>query len=175
MKNFLIFLTLFFVSCEKDDDLNVGKYELSTVPSWITIDFKSEYTIQVPDGYEGIGMAGFEGNTFTKYSSDRSVFLTYGFCNSLFCYDFGDTLHKPLPLPLVIKDKQEDESIVLSKISKFYEGSILMGIFYYSNETLSEGRLYWKDNEQFKQALKVNFNQTNLDTVINIISTIKKK
>ena len=48
-----------------------------------------------------------------------------------------------------------------------------MGIFYFSKIDLASGRLYWKDNGVYKQALEVQFDLAELDTINQIIETIK--
>jgi hypothetical protein len=176
MKDFLIIIAMLIVSCEKEDiNYHINNDNLTTIPEWTIIDFKTNYTIQVPLNFFGIGMAGFEGNTFSKYSNDGSILLTYGFCDGLFCYDFGDTLQKPFPLRLSINENSGDEHIILNEIIKYYDQTVLMGIFFYSNNAISYGRLYWNDNDYFKQAMSAKFHYSKLDTVIKIISTIKRK
>jgi len=171
---FLLFIIL-LAACEKNDHTeNVECFNMASNDDWITINFKTNYTIQVPHEYEGPGMAGFEGNTFVTFSGDGKVYLAYGYCSSLFCYDFGDTIKSPFPKWITIKNSEGDH-LVLNRSEKFCNDSNIMGIFYYSNDAISEGRLYWNDNDIFKQSLTVKFDLIELDTIISIIKTIKRK
>src|ERR1035437_8741056 len=91
MNKTLIFFSLVFllISCKKSDNED---FYLTTIYSWTKIDFKTNYTIQVPQEFIGYGMGGFEGNSFYKSSADNKIKLSSGYCNSLFCFDFGDSL-----------------------------------------------------------------------------------
>ena len=134
----------------------------------------------MPSGFEGLGMAGFEGNTFFKFSNDTTIILEYGYCNDLFCNDFGDTLQTTMPASIKIKDNSEN-LITLDKIQRFCQNSETIGLLYYSNDNVSNSklywnsRLYWKDNGLFKQAMQIKFPASGLETVKEIIETIKAK
>jgi|GEM_PF-3339806 len=167
--------------CKKDNSIeNAECNNLTTVDSWTTINFKTNYTIQVPSGFKGLGMTGFEGNTFFKFSNDSTINLTYAYCNELFCNDFGDTLPTIIPASIKVKDNSEN-LISLDKIQRFCQNTETIGVLYYSNDTISNSklywnsRLYWKDNGLFKQAMQIKFPASELETVTEIIETIKTK
>jgi hypothetical protein len=167
--------------CKKDNSIeNSSCNNLTTIDSWTTISFKTNYTIQVPSGFEGSGMAGFEGNTFLKFSNDTTIILTYEYCNELFCNDFGNTLPTAIPASIKVKDNSEN-LITLDKIQRFCQNTETIGVLYYSNDTISisklywNSRLYWKDNGLFKQAMQIKFPASGLETVKEIIETIKAK
>jgi hypothetical protein len=175
-------LILVSFSCRKEEKsiVNTSCNNLTSVDSWTTINFKANYTIQVPSGFKGSGMAGFEGNTFFKFSNDTTIVLEYGYCNDLFCNDFGDTLQTTIPLSLKVKDNSNN-LVGLDKIQKFCQNSETIGILYYSNDSISNSklywnsRLYWKDNGLFKQAMQIKFPASGLETTKEIIETIKSR
>ena len=181
-KTIAIFISIIsFTYCKKDNSIeNTVCNNLTMVDSWTTINFKTSYTIQVPSGFKGLGMAGFEGNTFSKFSNDTTIVLEYGYCNDLFCNDFGDTLQTTVPLNIKVKDNSNN-LITLDKIQRFCQNAETIGILYYSNDTISNSklywnsRLYWKDNGLFKQAMQIKFPASELETAKGIIETIKAK
>jgi hypothetical protein len=158
----MLFLTL---SCGKDNIIVIDNYscnDLKTVDNWTTINFKTGYSIQVPPEYKGGGMMGFEGNTFFKFSSDTTIIFEYGYCNGLFCFDFGDTLQNPIPAKVNVKDNSTN-LYTLDKILKFCQNAEPIGLLYYSDDNTVNSklywnaRLYWKDNGLFKQAMMIKF------------------
>lgn len=178
---FLLVIIAFSVECKKDNVIeNTACNNLTTVGSWLTISFKTNYTIQVPSGFKGLGMNGFEGNTFSKFSNDTTIILEYGYCNDLFCNDFGDTLQTTIPLSIKVKDNSNN-LITLDKIQRFCQNTETIGVLYYSNNSNSNSklywnsRLYWKDNGLFKQAMQIKFSAPGLETVNEIIETIKSR
>jgi len=178
MKLILTFLLIIIVLTHCEKDVSTAKpniYTLTTVDGWLTINFKTNYTIQVPNDFLGIGMAGFEGNTFEKYSKDSKIILSYAYSNGgTFFYDFGDNLQHPIPKNLTVKD-QSGISHTLDKTDFYTQNSDTLGIFYYSNDTLAFGKVYWLDNGFFKQALDIKFYSSECLIVQLIISTIKRK
>jgi hypothetical protein len=167
--------------CKKDNSIeNAECNNLTTVESWTTINFKTNYTMQVPSGFKGSGMDGFEGNTFFKFSNDTTIILEYGYCNDLFCNDFGDTLPTIIPVSIIVKDNSNN-LIRLDKIQRFCQNAETIGVLYYSNDSISNrklywnGRLYWKDNGLFKQAMQIKFPASEFETAKGIIETIKSK
>jgi len=178
---FLLVIIAFSVGCKKDNVIeNTACNNMTTIDSWLTVSFKTNYTIQVPSGFEGSGMEGFEGNTFFKFSNDTTIILEYGYCNDLFCNDFGDTLQTTIPSRIKVRDNSNN-LITLDKIQKFCQNAETIGVLYYSNDTISNSklywnsRLYWKDNGLFKQAMQIKFSASGLETVNEIIETIKSK
>jgi hypothetical protein len=173
--SFFLFILL-LTNCSKDDDTaNVNINKLTTFPGWTTINFKTNYTIQVPEGFEGVGMTGFEGNMFFKSSKDNKIVLSYSYCGPLFCNDFGDTLSNQIPKSVQVMG-DFDMLITLSKIEYFCQNSETVGILYYSNNgDITKGRLYWKDNGTLKQALELQFYISEIQTVRGVAESIKRK
>jgi len=173
MNKILIFIALvfLFIGCEKSD---IEDFDLTTIYGWAKIDFKTNYTIQVPQEFLGEGMGGFEGNTFFKYSADFKIMLSAGYCSSLFCHDFGDTFKNPEPKSIQVVNTYS-KRVTLDQIEYFHQKSEIMGIFYFSKTDTASGRLYWKDNGVYKQALEVQFDLAKLNTINQIIETIKSK
>lgn len=178
---FLLVIIASSVTCKKDNVIeNTACNNMTTIDSWLTVSFKTNYTIQVPFGFKGLGMAGFEGNTFSKFSNDTTIVLEYGYCNDLFCYDFGDTLQSTIPLSIKVKDNSNN-LITLDKIQRFCQNAETIGVLYYSKDSISNSklywnsRLYWKDNGLFKQAMQIKFSASGLETVNEIIETIKSR
>ena len=178
---FLLVVIACSVGCKKDNGIdNTACNNMTTNDSWSTINFKTDYTIQVPIGFKGLGMAGFEGNTFSKFSDDNTIILNYGYCNALFCNDFGDTLQTSIPMSIKVKDSSNNV-IRLDKIQKFCQNAEAVGVMYYSIDSISNSklywnsRLYWKDNGLFKQAMQIKFSKSGLETVNEIIETIKSR
>jgi hypothetical protein len=178
---FLLVIIAYSVGCKKDNNIeNATCNNMTTLDSWTTISLKTNYTIQVPSGFKGLGMAGFEGNTFSKFSNDTSIILEYGYCNDLFCNDFGDTLQTTIPLRIKVKDNSNN-LITLDKVQRFCQNAETIGVLYYSNDSISNSklywnsRLYWKDNGLFRQAMQIKFPASGLETVNEIIETIKAK
>jgi len=173
MKKVITFFLLssLLISCKKSDN---DDFNISSINGWATIDFKTNYTIQIPVGYVGYGMGGFEGNTFYKSSADSKIKLSYGYCNSLFCFDFGDTLRNPIPTNVQVQNNYS-KIVTLNQIEYFRQNSEIIGIFYYAKSDTANGSLYWKDNGKYRDALEVEFDIAKLDIVNKIIGTIKRK
>jgi hypothetical protein len=176
MKKILMISLLIFllIDCAKNDYKD-NIYYLTSMSHWTTIDFKTNYTIQVPVGFVGEGLGGFEGNTFYKYSLDNKIQLSAGYCNSLYCDDFGDPLKDSLPATIQITNNYS-KRVTLNQIEYFQQNSGgqnsgTIGVFYYSKNDTANGRLYWKDNGTLKDALEVEFYKEKLETVFNIIPT----
>lgn len=162
--------------CKKDVvTVNSNIINLTTVDGWTTINFKTNYTIQVPNDFVGMGMNGFEGNMFEKYSKDNTIYLSYAYSNGgTFFYDFGDTLQNPIPKSQIVKD-QSNNFHSLDKMDFYILNSDTSGIFYYSSDSIAYGRVYWSDYGFYKQALDIKFDYSKSELVHLIISTIKRK
>ena len=172
----IIILTIFLLtSCTKNEEVNNdNRLNLTTISGWTTIDFKTDYTIQVPTDFIGGGLQGFEGNSFYKSSADNKILLESGYSNNLFTFDFGETLQNPAPKSIQLINKLS-KLITLDKIEFFCQNSDTLGVFYYANIPISNGRLFWKNTNQYRQALEVDFSLAELETVNKIIETIKRR
>ncbi|MEI9943404.1 MAG: hypothetical protein WDN26_04220 [Chitinophagaceae bacterium] len=63
----------------------------------------------------------------------------------------------------------------LGKRIEFTDNGETIGIFYHNEADVSFGRLFWKDNSFFKEALDVRYKKQDQQEIIDIIKTIKKK
>jgi hypothetical protein len=171
----LILIIFLLINCRKTEEVkNNNCLSLTTITGWEKIDFKTDYTIQVPVEFKGDGLQGFEGNSFYKSSADDKIKLSSGYSNSLFTFDFGDTLQNPAPKSIQVMNNFS-KLITLDKTEIFCQNSETIGVFYYSNIDISRGRLYWKDTNPYRQALEVDFYLSQLETVNKIIETIKRR
>jgi hypothetical protein len=85
------------------------------------------------------------------------------------------TIGKPQTSKSIIQLNIFSKLLLLDQIEYFKQYSDITGILYYSKSNTSRDRLYWKDNGTLKDALKIDFDLTNLDAVNKIIGTIKRK
>lgn len=164
----------FFIACKKDPAIRTSCNKLTPIAGWNTIDFKTNYTIQVPVNFIGQGMTGFEGYTFSKNSPDTKITLTYSYCGPLHCNDFGDTLVNPAPAHIEAMNDKGD-TISLNKTEYFCQNFQTVGILYFANDSIRTGRLYWKDHGIMKQALELEYYPQNAGTIKKIIKSIKQK
>jgi hypothetical protein len=177
MKKILMISLLIFllIDCKKNDNVeDINYFDLTSVDGWRTISFKTNYTIQVPPGFNGGVLIGFEGKTFFVTSADYKIQVSFGDNNSLSSRDFGDTLKNTIPTSIQITN-DFSQLITLNQIECFRQNAETIGILYFSKSDTSYGRLYWNDNGKFKDALEIEYNIAKLDTVNKIIETIKEK
>ncbi len=170
----LLLLITLIGSCAKDEEISLNNsIEVSQNSNWNTEDFKTNYTIQFPDNYEGTGMVGFEGYVFNKSRIDKKVEFTYSFCNPLFCSDFGNPLNVPILNSLTIKD-QDGNEIVLNSKKEFSLNGNLVGILYHNSAVNSIGKYYMNQGDKYLEGLTIYFSNTEYQEVENIIKTIAK-
>jgi len=167
----LLFISLLVGSCRKvvcDDCISLKQTE-----SWQTEQFKTNYTIEFPADYTGIGMTGFEGNIFYKKRSDNSVVLEYNYCGPLHCSDFGDEL--ALPEPSQVEILVANKTVYLDKkIRLCADGGAAIALFYYNEAANANGLLYWLDEGKYKKALNISYAYSRHDEVVKIVRGIKK-
>lgn len=171
---------LFITSCKKDDSVKLNTVlntvEVSPHSDWTTENFKpnsngSTYVIQFPENYEGVGLTGFEGPFFRKNRIDDKVSFYYGFCVALYCDAYGAALAEPTPASINVKINDNTE-ITLSSQTMFSLNDEIVGIFYYDEEDKATGRYFMKRDNEFLEALYVEFDYTEYEEVENIIKTI---
>ena len=170
----LIIILTILTSCEKKEEEKITISDCITIsqnPNWTTENFKTNYTIQFPNTYEGTGMTGFEGNIFNKNRVDDKVELKYAFCGALLCNDFGDALDVPIPNSVTAKDKDNNDIILNSK-KEFCLNTNTIGILYYNIEMNSTGKYYIKQGSDYLEGLTIYFSNTEYQEVENIIKTI---
>jgi hypothetical protein len=165
-----------FTNCKKNEEVKVvPDFNLTTIANWPTIDFKAQYTIQVPAEFIGPGVQqGFEGNSFSKSSADGKIQLHGGFGTILGIMDFGMVLPNPVPAEVQIRNNNS-ELVTLDNREIFYQNAEIIAYFYYSNNTVSKGELYWYVSNAFLSALSIDFELSELETVNKIIKSIKLK
>jgi hypothetical protein len=152
--------------------------------SWTTEAFKNNganvnpplYSIQFPSGYMGYGFTwGFEGMTFDKIRNDNTVRFSSFYPTGLLMLMWGKNLPTPEPDFITINSAlSSGQNVFLNKKIKFCEtNNSEIGIYYY-NDSYAYGRLFWKDNGTFKEALDVVYNFPRQQEVLDIIKTIHK-
>jgi hypothetical protein len=167
-----LLIPLLIFSCKREVDKK-DCVTLSQNPDWTTSDFKSNYTIQLPDNYFGNGKVGFEGNIYDKTRDDSSINFSYSYCSPLHCADFGENLSEPFPGSINIT--ANNRTITLDQKMTFCGDHAQAAVLYYNNDNDSHARLYWKDNGEYKQALEISYKHSRHQDVLDIIKTIKEK
>lgn len=148
--------------------------ELSQHPGWTAEKFKNDYTIQFPSRFEG-SVKGFEGNVFAKQDVADSLYFSYAFCSPTFCSDFGDTLSGADRTTITGVFPYAQAGILLTHRTNFTDSGTLTAIFYYDEASLSDGKLFWKDGDVFKEALNVRYAKAALPEVLEILGTIRTR
>lgn len=178
MRNILVLfgIVLLLIGCEETNEEKAQTCQsLTTVADWTTIDFKENYTIQVPEDFIRNGLThGFEGNTFFKTSPDERIILESYYGTWTRKFDFGPVLPDSIPASEQVRNRK-GELINLDHRETFCNDSEIVGYLYYSQEEVCYGQLYWKAENQFQAALLVEFQLSELETVKKIIRTIKIK
>ena len=146
---------------------------VTQVANWITEPFKYQYTIQFPSSYEGIGMAGFEGNIFRKTRTDNQVNFSYSFCSPVYCEDFGSSLISPIPDSFSVY--VNNVGIFFDQKKEFCSNGEIEGIFYHTSTASAQGLYYMRRDTNFLQGLNVEFEISELTEVENILKTIQEE
>lgn len=174
-KHFIIlFFIILFTTCKKDVPITGDRMQMATNPDWTTENFKTVYTIQFPADYDGEGMVGFEGNTFSKNRKDNKVKMSYMFCTNTFCYDFGPVLNNSNQTHISTTD-QNGYQVTLNKKIKFCNNNSIFGIYFFNDDSIKTGKLYWKQDNNYKEALTVFYKKDFQFEVEQIIKTIRLK
>lgn len=161
------------LSCEKEAaDLSCREMQMQS--SWTTERFKTDFDIQFPDDYEGIGITGFEGNIFFKNKTDSTAFFSYNFCSPLFCEDFGDTLNINIPDSVIFTDPDGQER-TLDNQQFFCEGADTTGVLYYEEAVSAFGLYYMKIEDRLLEGLIIEFEKQNLEELKDIIGSINAR
>ena len=119
-------------------------------------------------------MRHVEGATFSGATADQRIQLIYSYCTPLYCNEFGDTLKKPFPDSIQIPSNSA-QLLTLTKTQVIIQNSDTVGILYYNYKEIAKGRLYWKDDTFFKQAVEIDFYMSELESVTKIINSISRK
>lgn len=176
---FLIVATsIVLSSCEKSSEKEVTyqRYEMQAHPTWATERFKSEFDIQIPPGYQGEGIHGFEGNMYRRHHVADSTYLSYSYCDGLRCLDFNDQLDSPNQPTVTVVMLNSGTPLELNNRIEFTRNGQLQAILYHNSEGSLRGVLYMRSiNSMFHEALNIFGRQENLDQIIEIIRTIKPR
>lgn len=179
MKQLHYFLLIFllnplFISCKKDNSTINDCLSLELNANWASENFKRSYSIQFPSDYEGNGMVGFEGNVFSKSRKDKKIKFQYAFCSPLFCNDFGKELVNSNDSSISITDTN-GQQLTLNKKINLCENDKVVGVYYYIDRPNALGKLFWKQENSFREALTVEYEVAFQNEVEQILKTIKSK
>lgn len=177
MKRFLcslVLLLILLVSCEKDRVEQKLCIPLFQDAVWEKEKFHDETMIQFPPDFIG-GRIDFEGPSFMKYRLSSETIFHYDFCGGLTCDDYGKRLDnidttfiKVLPFNFSL------DTIALTKRLEFCDDLVTWGIYFYNDSTYSVGKLYWKTDYGYKDALTITYKQAQQEEVERILATIHK-
>jgi|GEM_PF-2238119 len=170
---FLLF-ALFLLSCEeKDMDLNADCYPIKSNPLFSEEKFKKNYSIELPEDYTGQGyyVSPFLIPTFERFSPE-GVHLFYQYvCPTDCAIYFGPRIDSPPPEEICYHHTCND---TLNQKIEFCNSNEHSMILYYSSTGFDRAKLYMKDEGVFKEALKIELNGQGIESVIGVLSTIKR-
>ncbi len=172
----LILLTFAFAACKKDkiEPNKENIIEMVTNPNFSKENFKTDFTIQFPTNYDGIGMIGFEGNTFSKARVDDKIVLKYSFCGPTYCNDFGSDLANNNATQLSITDINGQQILLTNRLN-FGKNNSIEWIYFYNQSAQSIGKLYGKQGNVYQEALTIYYENTLQNEVVDILKTIDKR
>lgn len=175
-----LLFVLLIVSCkksggDKDPAYNIDDANcivLSQNPNWDTTSFKTRYTIQFPNNYTVTKKQVPSGTDYSVQRNDKSVHFNYMYCGSLDCYN---SERLPASFPDYVDYSAWGIEKILDQKATFCDGNLLTGVLYYNKGSECFGRLFWKEDGKYKEALLVYFNHSQYQEVLDIIKTIKRK
>lgn len=172
----LILLSLAFAACKKDkiEPIKENIIEMVANPNFSKENFKTDFTIQFPANYDGVGMVGFEGNMFSKARVDDKIALDYSFCSPLYCNDFGSDLVNSNSTQISITDKNGQQILLTNRLN-FGRNNSIEWIYFYNQSAQTIGKLYGKQGNVYQEALSINYENTLQNEVVDILKTIDKK
>lgn len=165
-------LPLFWACGKSNPSPNEQCNVMQQQAGWTVEDFKTGYTIQFPDYYDGHGMFSFEGNTFARYYPFEGVFFDYSFCGPLYCEDFGAPLPALLPGRIVVNHPADGEEYLLHQRKDFCRQGEQVGVLYFSDTHPVYSRYYMLEKDTFRAALNIEYrsgSQTEIETIIQTI------
>jgi hypothetical protein len=171
----LLFLFL-LTGCSKEailPDSASTTLNVTNQKTWTTEPLNGEYTIQFHDNYEGNGMVGFEGPTFSKSRIDKQITFGYFFCGSTICSPYGQpitTTSASLYPPTVVY-----ANTTLDKSVAFKRDGQLQAVFYFSGKAKMQGVLYLREVEGgfLRELLNVSYPDDHQAEVLGILQTIQ--
>ncbi len=175
IKLLAVLLTFIIIGCQKID-VNEYCHQMGTNRSFVEEDFKPNYTIQFPNTYVGEGLHFLYTPVFFK-SSPSGVIYSYKYLCATDCHIyFGQILETPLPSKILYSDyTNKHNGEILDKRINFCINQELFMVLYYSSNGFNKSKLFIKDKGEFKEGLIVEFGESNIDEVIAILKTIKRK
>ena len=120
-------------------------------------------------------MITFEGNIFQKNRKHNEVSLNYSFCNPLYCTDFGPDSVGLNTGFYNLTFSNNSGTILLDKKKTFCDKEQVLGIYFYNTLSRSTGKLFWMENNTYREALFVSYDSGMQAEVENILATIRKK
>ena len=143
---------------------------------WKTESLNGDYSIQFPDDYEGNGMVGFEGPTFSKSRTDKHVTFSYFFCGPTVCSPYGESI--PIPYPSILYPTTVlFATMTLDKSVAFKRNGQLQAVFYFIRNAKTQGVLYLADPNAgiLKESVNVSYTYDLHSEVLGILQTIQPK
>lgn len=139
---------------------------------WHTESLNEDYTIQFPASYEGNGMVGFEGPTFSKGEPGKQVSFSYSFCGPLMCSSYGSAILVPYP-SIPYPTSVTFENTYLDRTVAFKYNDQLQAVFYFTSQ--GKGLLYLKNPKRglLMQSLNVTYPYDLHSEVLGILQSIQ--
>ena len=107
--------------------------------------------------------------------------MDYGYCGPLFCNSFGDTLADSNATTITILSyfllsvTDQNPQRTLHQRLFLMQGEEQAAIFFYDRQPVSYGRLYWKEEGLYREALDVRFTPARQEEVFSILATIQRQ
>ena len=175
---FVFFMLVLSTGCTKEAVLPApGSTDLTVMnqPGWKTESLNPDYTIQFSDRYEGNGMVGFEGPTFSKNRVDKQITFSYFFCGSTICSPYGQPI--TIPFTGLYPSTVVYAGTTLDKFVAFKRDGQLQAVFYFSEKAQTQGVLYLKEIKGglLRESLNVSYPYNQRAEVLGILQTIQPK
>lgn len=163
------------LSCQKEATDSLSCIQLEKNNSYLTEAFKSDYSIQFPQDYEGAGLLAFESVMFNKRSSTGVEYYYQYLCATDCHIYFGDTLTMPLPSQISFSDYSSiQHEAQLDTRLEFCRDGNLEQVWYYDASNFGKSLVFFKESDYYLEGLIIDFQKENKDEVIEVLKTIKK-
>lgn len=174
---FWVLTILICVNCsKKNEKMEVQNcIEMQVNQNFEEIEFKEHYTIQLPIDFSGVGLELLFGTRFSvKTELGTKLFYEY-LCDTDCSIYFGKNLQNPAPDVIIGFPAFPTE--VLEKSHEYCVAGELKAILYYSSNhnSIKHGKLFMKEDLDFKEGLLLEFKSENISEVNSIIKTIVKR
>jgi hypothetical protein len=186
---YLIILSTFFllISCSKSDenitnhvdcnfDFNSYEYQLNN--QWPVEQLNEQIDIQFPSRFKGGITFTFEGNYFSKFDYSDSTYYDRLFGGATYNYSFGSVLKDSTATSNYYKFYRYPynpfkDSVLLDKRIAFQQNGIRQGILYYTYTNKFYAKLFWINDNTYRELLDITSLNCSETEVINILSSIK--